>query len=136
MEWVVLAGRVVIGLVAGFIVGTLALWFCSYSVSTENRNIKTAAICNGIITALWAILIIISLVVLQLTESGAAAALLFVSYTVALLISFLFVKGMYRISFWATVWLIIATWFVDAGVEKLIEFIFSWVPSVISGTPT
>ncbi len=125
MEWVVLVLHVAIGLVIGFIVGTLALWCCSCTVSTEHRNIRTAAICNGIITALWGSLLIISLVALHSKESDAAAAFVIISYIVALLISFLLVKGIYRISFWATVWLLVATWFVNAGAEKLIKAVFS-----------
>ena len=48
MAWLVLIGE----LILGFIVGTVVLWACSFTVKTDNANFKTAAIYNAIMTAI------------------------------------------------------------------------------------
>ena len=53
MEWFAFIGK----LLLVFALGTAVLWLCSLTVKTQNANIKTAAIYNGIMTVLGAILI-------------------------------------------------------------------------------
>lgn len=110
-------------LLIGFILGTAVLWGCSFTVKTAHATLKTAAIYNGIMTVLGAVLFGLALLFLQ-TESGIAGGILLASTGVTLVASFWLLMRMYDITFGATLWLVIAMWFVDTGVEKLIEFVF------------
>ncbi len=109
-------------LILGFILGTLVLWGCSFTVKTEHANLKTAAIYNGIMTILGGALLGLVFIFLQ-TESGIAGGVLLASTIVTLVVSFWLLMRMYNITFPATLWLVIAMWVVDTGVEKLIDFV-------------
>ena len=118
MNWLAAIGE----LILGFILGTLALWMCSFTVKTERANIKTAAIYNGIMTGLGGVLLAIGLVSLY-TESGLVGGIFFVFTVLMLIASFWLLMRMYDISFLAALWLFIAMCAVDALVEKLIEIV-------------
>ena len=118
MTWLAVIGE----LVLGFIVGTLVLWVCSFTVKTDNANIKTAAIYNAIMTAIGGVLMAIALVFVH-TESGVAGGMLIVSTILTLIVSFWLLMRMYGISFLSTIWLVIAMWAVDALVEKAVELV-------------
>lgn len=118
-----MTGLAVIGeLILGFIVGTLVLWVCSFTVKTDMANIKTAAIYNGIMTVFGGVLLAIGLIFLH-TESSFAGGMFLVSTVLTLIASFWLLMRMYGISFLATIWLVFAMWAVDALVEKLIEIV-------------
>jgi hypothetical protein len=93
---------------------------CSFTVKTENANIKTSAIYNGIMTVLFGVLLAIGLVCVNM-GSGVADWMFVASTILTLIVSFWLLMRMYDISFLATVWLVIAMWAVDAFVDKLIE---------------
>lgn len=106
-----------------FILGTIVLWICSFTVDTPNANLKTAATYNVITTALGGILIGIGLIFLH-SESAAGGGIFIVLTGVILVISFWLLMRMYVISFLAALWLCIAVWAVSAGVEKLVDIMF------------
>ena len=116
MTWLVVIGE----LILGFIVGTLVLWVCSFTVKTDRANIKTAAVYNAIMTVFGGVLLAIALILLH-TESGLAGGMFLASTVLTLIVSFWLLMRMYEISFLATIWLVIAMWAVDALVEKLIK---------------
>ena len=109
-------------LIVGFIIGTLVLWGCSFTVKTPNANLKTAAIYNAIMTVLGGVLLAIGLLFVQ-TESGVAGVMFFVSLILTLIVSFWLLMTMYEIGFLAALWLVIAMWAVDTGIEKLMDVI-------------
>ena len=118
---------IILGLIGklalGFTFGTLVLWACSLTVKTENANLRTAAIYNGVMTILGGVLLCIGMLFLH-TESNIAGGVLIASALLTLVVSFWLLMRMYGITFLATIWLVIAMWVVDTGVEKLIDFVF------------
>ena len=110
-------------LALGFIFGTLVLWACSLTVQTGNANLRTAAIYSGVMTILRGVLFGIAILFLH-TESSIAGGVLIASTFLTLVVSFGLLMRMYGITFLATIWLVIAMWVVDTGVEKLIDFVF------------
>ena len=118
MTWLAVIGE----LVLGFIVGTLVLWVCSFTVKTDNANIKTAAIYNAIMTVFGGVLLAVALIFLH-TESGVAGGMLLISTILTLIVSFWLLMRMYGITFMSTIWLVFAMWAVDTLVEKLIELV-------------
>ena len=109
-------------LIFGFIAGTLVLWFCSFTVKTEETNIRTAAIYNAIMTVISGVLMVIALICVY-TESGVAGWLLVIFTVLTLIVSFWLLMRMYDISVSATIWLVIAMWAVGEFVGKLVEFV-------------
>jgi hypothetical protein len=118
MEWFVIVGQ----LVVGFFLGTLVLWFCSFSVKTPNANLKTAVIYNAIMTGLNAVLMGAGLL-LFFTESGIALGAFIVSLILSLVVSFFLLIRLYAISFPAALWLVFAMWAVNEGVEKIMDLL-------------
>ena len=118
MTWLAVIGE----LIVGFIVGTLVLWACAFTVTTEQANIRTAALYNAIMTAIGGVLVAMALIFLH-TESGVAGGLLVISTVLTLIVSFWLLMRMYAISFLATLWLVFAMWAVDTLVEKLIAIV-------------
>ncbi len=114
---------IIFGQILGFILGTLILWGCSFTVDTPNANIKTAAIYNGIMTVFGAVLLGIAFLFLH-TESSIAGGILLISTIAMLFVSFSLLMRMYIIRFWSTIWLVFAMWFVDVSVDKVFELLF------------
>jgi len=110
----------VVQLVLGFVLGTVVLWLCSFTVKTPHRNIKTAAKYNAIMMALTAILAGVAWVFLS-TGAGALGGLFIVLAILTLVVSFVLLMLMYEISFWATIWLVFAMWALQTCVQKLAE---------------
>ena len=120
MEWLEIIGR----LVLDFVIGTGVLWFCtSMMTDTANANLKTAAIYNGIVTALGAILLGIGFIFIS-TESNATGTLFVASTLIFLAVSFILLKRLYDLSIGATIWLVIGMWAIETGIEKLMKAIF------------
>jgi len=111
------------GQIVGFIIGTMILWGCSFSVNTPNANIKTSAIYNGIMTVMGSVLMGMAFIFLH-TESGIAGGVFIISTTLMLIVSFWLLMRMYMITFGATVWLVFAMWFVDITVDKVFNLVF------------
>lgn len=116
MAWLAVIGE----LILGFILGTVVLWACSFTVKTDNANFKTAAIYNAIMTAIGGVLMAIAFVFLH-TESSIAGGMLFASTILTLIVSSWLLMRMYNISFLSTIWLVIAMWATDTLVKKAIE---------------
>jgi len=110
-------------LILRFILGTVVLWICSFTVKTENANFKTAVVYNGIITILEGVLFGVALIFLH-TESCSAGGILIIFTILTLIVSFWLLMRMYNITFLSTLWLGIAMWAVDAGIEKLFALLF------------
>ena len=114
---------IIFGQILGFILGTLILWGCSFTVNTPNANIRTAAIYNGIMTVLGGVLLGMAFVFMH-TESSAVGGMFLISTILMLGVSFWLLMRMYIITFWATIWLVFAMWFVDVTVDKLFNLVF------------
>jgi hypothetical protein len=118
MKWLALLMQ----LLLGFTIGTFVLWSCSFTVNTQKRTLKTSAVYNAIMTGLWVIPMGLALLFLQ-TESSMALTIFVVSTIALLIVSFILLMWLYEISFWATVWLVIAMWAVGMVVRKLAALI-------------
>lgn len=103
----------------GFIFGTLVLWFCSKTVNTPNADLKSAALYNAILM----VLLMIGLFALFATAIflpvllGLMSVIFIIVYIYS---SFWFLMSIYGISFFSSLWIIIAMW----AVNKLIEMLF------------
>ena len=118
MTWPV----VIRGLFLSFVVGTLVLWVCSFTVKTKKATFKTAAIYNAIMTFIGGILMVI-LLVFERTESSHGVEILFVLSVLTLIVSFFLLMRLYKITFLAALWLFVIMFIVDVVMEKLIGIV-------------
>lgn len=119
MVLLALTGQVVLG----FVVGTGVLWVCSLTVKTEHANLKTAAVYNAVMSVLLLVVLAMGLIYLS-TDSGPAGTVLLITTIITVIVSFVLLMRLYAISFLATIWLVIAMWAVQTGIEKLFDWIF------------
>jgi hypothetical protein len=104
-----------------FILGTLTLWVCSYTVNTQSSDVKTAAIYNAIQQILS--LIIFGIAFFIWTKPYTFSTII-VTFIIIFFVSFFLLKRMYGTSIFSTTWLVVACWAVRAGAEKLTRAIF------------
>ncbi len=98
-----------------FILGTLTLWVCSYTVDTPTPDLKSAAIYNAILQ----VLCLIFAGIIFILKPGTFGSIILV-FSIVYFISFFLLKKMYGTSILNTTWLVIACWAVKAGAEKFI----------------
>lgn len=102
-----------------FIVGTLTLWICSNGVSTDNTDIKTAAVYNSVQQVLYFLIAGSFLYIFEKPYSGVTISLTFIIY---FSFSFVLLMKLYGTSIFSTIWLIVACWAVRAGAVKLLAW--------------
>lgn len=74
-------------LILGFIPGTVVLWGCPLTVDSEHADLKTAALCNGIMTLVSAAWLGLAFLFLY-TESALAMGVFLASTGLTLVVSF------------------------------------------------
>ena len=103
-----------------FIVGTLILWGCSFSIDSPNRNLAAAALYNGIMSLLQ--LCGAGLALLTFC-SHIALPILVIYYIAIFVLSFWLLMRIYIISLASASWLVFAMWFISISLRKMLEII-------------
>jgi hypothetical protein len=108
-------------LVIGFILGTTVLWIISLAINTKNRDIKTAAIYNAIMTLVGTVFICINWMILPKIPNitGNIFFIPTIMLFVGLVISFILLMHLYNIKFLSTAFLAIVMWVVGCGINML-----------------
>jgi uncharacterized membrane protein YjjP (DUF1212 family) len=119
MHWL----AIITELTLGYILGTLVLWACSFTVNTENSTLKVAALYNAIMTVLYAALMGLGFICLFM-GTDSSAIVFFITTTISAIVSFILLMRLYSISVFSTIWLVIAMWAVSTCAEKLTAKLF------------
>ena len=124
----------IVELIIDFVLSTLVLWVCSYTVTTPNANFKTAAIYNGIMTAFIGLLFVMSMVGAMITPFyGEVVGSL--GMLVAIFLAFWLMIRLYEISFLSVLWLFIVILMAKLLVSFILFPLIADTPFFVTRTP-
>jgi len=119
MEWLLYLSLLI---ALGFLVGTGVLWLCALTTDSQHATLRTAVIYNAVMSVIDTLLFIVSFACMS-TDSSVLSIVLIIGYALALIVAFVLLTRLYDISFLTTLWIFIAMWIVQAGVEKLLDLL-------------